>query len=100
MLRLVRNTWITLECHPEDCWVGAFWERRQTRYRTWQGVVKAELHVWVCLVPCFPLHIIHTTGLRRSSGGDELRRSEGFLSDLPTREIPGMTRSWLTRRSH
>jgi hypothetical protein len=100
MLRLARNTWITLECHPADCWVGAFWERRQTRYRTGQGMVTAELHVWVCLVPCFPLHVIHTTGLRRWPAGDELRRSEDCLSNLPIREIPGMTWSWLTKRSH
>jgi hypothetical protein len=97
MLRLVRNTWITLECHPADCWVGASWERRRTQYRPGKGMVTAELHVWVCLVPCFPLHFIHTTGLRRVPAGDELGRSWGFLPNPPIREIPGMAWSWLTR---
>ena len=32
-------------------------------------MVTAELHVWVCLVPCFPVHFIHTTGLRRVPAG-------------------------------
>jgi|ERR671922_3001767 hypothetical protein len=100
MLRLVRNTWIALECHPADCWVGVFWERRRTPYRTEQGMVTAELHVWVCLVPCFPLHVIQTTALRRMPAGDELRRAEGFWSKPPIREIPGMAWSWLRGGSH
>jgi hypothetical protein len=99
MLRLVRNTWITLECHPKDCWVGTYWERKQARYRTGKGMVTAELHVWICLVPCFPLHVIHTTGLRRVPAGDERRRSWGVVPHLPLEEIPGMTWSWLTRKS-
>jgi hypothetical protein len=77
MLRLVRNTWISLECHPADCRVGAFWERRRTHYSTGKGMVTAELHVWVCLVPCFPLHVIHTTGLSRSPAGNARKRSWG-----------------------
>jgi hypothetical protein len=97
MLRLVRDTWITLECQPTDCWVGASWERRRTQYRPGKGMVTAELHVWVCLVPCFPLHFIHTTGLRLVPAGDELSRSWGFLPNSPIWEIPGMTWSWLTR---
>ena len=98
MLRLARNIWITLECHPADCWVGVSWERKKASYRTGEGMVTAELHVWVCLVPCFPLHFIHTTSLRRVPSGDEQRRSWGIWPNPPTREIPGMTWSWLTRK--
>jgi hypothetical protein len=57
---LVRNNWITLECNAADCWVGVYWERKRTHYRTGEGIMTAELHVRVCLVPCFPLHFIHT----------------------------------------
>ena len=100
MLRLIRNNWIALECHPANCWVGAYWEWKQTHYSTGKGVVTAELHVWVCLVPCFPLHFIRATGLRRLPAGDELRRSWNFLHNSPTRDIPGMTRSWLAMRRY
>jgi hypothetical protein len=82
---------------PADCWVGASWERRRTQYRQGKGMVTEELHVWVCLVPCFPLHFIYTTGLRWVPAGDELRRSWGFLPNSAIWEIPGMTWSWLTR---
>ena len=101
MLRLGRQTWIAVECHPADCWVGASWERRHTRYRMGTGLVTAEWHVWVCLVPCFPLHIIQTRGLRRVPAGDERRHVGDVVFHPPTREMLGMTRSWLARqRSH
>lgn len=29
-----------------DCWLGAFWKR--------SGDI---LHIWICLLPCFPLHV-------------------------------------------
>ena len=99
MLRLIRNTWITLECHREDCWVGASWERKQARYRMGNGMVTAEWHVWICLVSYFPLHVIHPTGLKRVPAGDERRRSWRGVPQLSPREIPGMTWSWLTRRA-
>jgi hypothetical protein len=83
MLRLVRNNWLTLECNPADCWVGVYWERKRTHYCAGEGIVTAELHVWVCLVPCFPLHFIHTMGLIRLPAGDELRRAWGFLPIPP-----------------
>lgn len=31
----------------EDMWVGVFWRK---------GANQTE--VWICLVPCFPLHIV------------------------------------------
>jgi hypothetical protein len=98
MLRVGRKTWIAVECHPADCWVGASWERRHTRYRMGMGLVTAEWHVWVCLVPCFPLHIMRTTDLRRLPAGDERRHVGGIGFQPLTREMLEMTRSWLTRR--
>jgi hypothetical protein len=98
MLRLGRKTWIAVECHPAECWVGASWERRHTRYRTGTVLVTAEWHVWVCLVPCFPLHIMQTRDLRRVPAGDERGHVGGMMSYPPTREMPEMTQSSLTRR--
>ncbi len=34
-----------LEWKPQDCWIGAYWERRG-----------ADWHLWVCLLPMLPLH--------------------------------------------
>jgi hypothetical protein len=31
---------------PQDVWIGIYWTRRE-------GI----LHLYLCLVPCFPLHI-------------------------------------------
>src|SRR5262245_5061328 len=99
MLRFGRRTWIAMECHSADCWVGASWERRHTRYRTGTGLVTAEWHVWVWLVPCFPLiYVMRTTNLRRLPAGDELRPVGDVVSYPLTREMPEMTHSWLTRR--
>lgn len=40
---------LDLEVKLPDCWVGAFW-------RTFRDDGVCELDVWVCLLPCLPLH--------------------------------------------
>lgn len=35
-----------VEWKPEDLWVGVFWRRTGNR-----------LDVWVCLLPCLPIHL-------------------------------------------
>ena len=50
--RLVRRWWITLEWKLEDMWIGIFWRRYGVSYLFGKGI-----DVWVCLVPCCPLHI-------------------------------------------
>jgi hypothetical protein len=40
---------VRLEFKPEDLWIGVFWRRGRDWY-------VPKLHVWVCLIPCFPLH--------------------------------------------
>lgn len=47
---------VNLEFKLEDLWVGVFWRRSGG----WDYVPK--LHVWVCLVPCFPLHFTFNRG--------------------------------------
>lgn len=36
---------VQLEYKPEDMWVGAFWVKHGSC-----------VDLWVCVVPCFPLH--------------------------------------------
>ncbi len=37
-----------LEFKLQDLWIGAFWKRDHTN---------SIQHLWICLVPCLPLHI-------------------------------------------
>jgi hypothetical protein len=37
---------VQLEFKLPDLWIGAFWKR--------SGDI---LHIWICLCPCFPIHI-------------------------------------------
>lgn len=32
----------------QDCWIGIFWNNDSQK----------ETHIWICLIPCFPIHII------------------------------------------
>lgn len=58
-----------------DCWIGAFWKRTETRqvchcgdymdthngYEGHPATVMLQpdlLDVWICLIPCFPLHLM------------------------------------------
>lgn len=36
-----------IEWKPQDLWVGVFWKRSRNGFR---------LDVWVCIIPCLPLH--------------------------------------------
>jgi hypothetical protein len=37
---------VQLELKLADCWIGAFWKRDAS-----------ILHIWLCVIPCIPLHI-------------------------------------------
>ncbi len=42
---------VRLEFKIQDCWIGAFWRWNRNEYeKIW------EWDVWVCVVPCFPIH--------------------------------------------
>lgn len=46
---------VQLEFKLEDFWVGVFWRRR----RGWEECMGGDrLDVWICLVPCLPIHIV------------------------------------------
>lgn len=40
---------VRLEFKLADMWVGVFWDKRGT-----------ALHIWLCIIPCFPIHITRT----------------------------------------
>lgn len=44
----------------EDLWIGAYWERK------WLATMPHTTErwdVWICFIPCFPLHIVLTKEL-------------------------------------
>lgn len=45
-VRLGEHITVSVEFVPQDVWVGVYWRRR------W-----ALLSVWVCLLPCLPIHV-------------------------------------------
>jgi hypothetical protein len=51
----MKITNIVLEWKLEDFWIGAFW--KTTKCKTDFGEKLFSVDIWVCLVPCLPLHI-------------------------------------------
>lgn len=57
-----------LEFKREDMWIGLFWRRTRELVPDYHPTgaapmfreVTHTLDVWVCLIPCFPLHITRT----------------------------------------
>lgn len=45
---------LTLEFKFEDCWIGLFWRHSAEQY-------VQRLDLWLCPLPCLPLHIVHLT---------------------------------------
>ncbi len=58
MLRLSRRVWVALEFAPCDLWVGAFVSRKPANYGMILGHCREDLHVYVCLLPCLPVHVV------------------------------------------
>ena len=67
MIRLGKGAWIALEFKLADLWIGVFWDVRRCDYGSILGHVTKELHVWVCLVPCLPIHLIKSWEYRAIS---------------------------------
>lgn len=44
-----------LEFKPEDLWVGIFW--KHTYAKTDDGDKPMFTDVWICLLPCVPIHL-------------------------------------------
>lgn len=51
----------TFEYKLEDFWIGAFWKvESDPKYRLFD-----RLDVWICLIPCFPLHLMFYYNFRQ-----------------------------------
>ena len=51
---------IRIEWKPQDLWIGVFW--KMTKAKTDEGEKSCATDVWICLIPCLPLHLtfLHT----------------------------------------
>lgn len=68
-----------LEFKLADMWIGVYWRRREDRWvpeddkREWPRVRQCDrLDVWVCILPCMPLHVLVTWGERELSEHEEI----------------------------
>lgn len=54
---------IRWEFKKEDCWIGVYWERSDYFLDTDKSYVypNGQLDIWICLIPCFPIHITKIT---------------------------------------
>lgn len=51
MQRDGQGPWARLEFKVEDLWLGAFWAEKED-----------GTHLWLCGVPCLPLHVFWPKG--------------------------------------
>lgn len=60
MFRLCRHRplWAEVCFVPSDVWVGIYWTWKRTYYYADSALITAELHLYLCLVPCVPLHVV------------------------------------------
>jgi hypothetical protein len=59
MLRLgPRPWWIQVECNIHDAWLGVYWCWKAACYATAYGLVMQELHLYICVLPCVPVHLV------------------------------------------
>lgn len=56
----VKNVTVALEFKLQDLWVGAFWHRKRS-------ILGSEQHIWICLLPCLPIHIMWSWPLKKSA---------------------------------
>ncbi len=61
MKPIFKRSWISINCVSNDKWIGIYHRKRiVTDYlNTRSGeTIKKEFHIWICIIPCFPVHII------------------------------------------
>lgn len=46
---------IRLEVKLQDVWIGLYWKRKRRSGTGWPPDTRTD--VWICLVPCLPIHI-------------------------------------------
>ena len=60
MLKIGKAKWLALEFKLEDMWIGAFWTHKKVNYFSieLQANITKEFHLWVCILPCLPIHFV------------------------------------------
>lgn len=51
---------VRIEFEKRDLWIGAYWKKSKEYYH-WERkefYPQGRLDLWICLIPCFPLHFI------------------------------------------
>lgn len=48
---------VKLEFKPQDLWIGLYWKR--TNCEIEHGSEPFVTDVWICLVPCLPIHVTY-----------------------------------------
>ena len=75
-----------IEFEPRNLWVGVYWRRIRCRWicdddqsKVYNALLLPRevqrLHVYLCLVPCFPLHIV-------CEWGERLLTEEETIADM------------------
>lgn len=63
MTRIFDGLWFAIEWKPQDLWVGAFWKTSRISYHVdGRGWCSMETDLWVCLLPCVPIHFTWARG--------------------------------------
>lgn len=63
-----------------DLWIGAYFRRSRPSYipddqgDKWESIEYERLDIWVCLIPCFPIHFLITWSEERFSETETLDR--------------------------
>lgn len=58
MKRIHNWAWIALEVVPGDLWIVVFVKTKSANYGFIGGHCSRELHVYLCLIPCLPVHLV------------------------------------------
>ena len=53
-----RPFWISCRLSLSGFWIGVYWRRLPAHYPCPSGHVRQEVHLYVCPLPCFPIHVI------------------------------------------
>lgn len=60
---------IKLEVNIHDFWIGVYWE---STLNQWKNKAEERLDIWICIIPCIPIHIIKRKTLREYPELNEL----------------------------
>ena len=55
------NVKFRFEFKLQDLWLGVFWKRSEEQYfvEAKKFFTATRVDIWICLLPCFPLHIVN-----------------------------------------